>query len=192
MRMARISRQVRRLWRVPLSAAVLVVLATCVGVAPASAHDELLDASPRAGASVSTPPTEVRLVFDEAVLPELSVVRVLAPDGQNLSLGAATVSGTVVTQRTSAAGPAGTYRLAFRVVSGDGHPVEGGWTFSVRSARSAGETTPAAGSPAAGTGDTSSSRLGLLAVVLTVVGGVASIVLRARVMRAQPALEAAV
>jgi methionine-rich copper-binding protein CopC len=181
-------RTLRRL----LGAACALLVTALVLAGPAAAHDELVNATPRAGTSVGRLPAQVRLAFDQPVLAELSVVRVTGPGGRVLSSGPATVAGTIVTQRTAGPAPAGAYRLAFRVVSADGHPVSGGWGFTVTTGSAVG--APGAGStadagPPAGPGRPHGT--GLLALAAVGVAAVAGLALRARVLRRARAADAA-
>jgi len=164
-----------------LAATGLLLTAAVVVAGPASAHDELLNATPRDGATVDQLPSEIQLAFDRSVLPDLSVVRVTGPGGEALATGTPTVAGTVVTQRTAGRAPAGDYRLAYRVVSADGHPVTGGWTFTVRRGATVGGPDVAADteSPTGG----GPSGLGLLGLGAALVALGTALALRARLVR---------
>src|SRR3954453_16713482 len=173
-----------------LVTALLLGVGSLAWAGPATAHDELRDASPRAGATVEHLPADVHLVFDQRVLADLATVRVVGPGGAELSRGAATVEDTVVTQRSDGAAPAGTYRLAFRVVSADGHPVTGGWTFRVTQGSSGVGRPVDNRSAATGAGSSSvPAPLTLAALSAALLGGVGSLVLRARVIRRAAAPE---
>ena len=100
--------------------------------APASAHTALVSSDPAAGTTLSDPPESVTLTFSEPVGDPAYVV-VTAPDGTPLSSGKAEVSGSEVSQDL-AAGGAGDYTVAYRVVSDDGHPVEDEFGFTVEAA----------------------------------------------------------
>nr|WP_301539721.1 copper resistance CopC family protein [Nocardioides sp. zg-DK7169] len=114
--------------------------------APAWAHAALVSSDPGDGDRVETLPDEVALEFNEPIADPAYVV-VTAPDGVRVNSGDAVVDGTRVTQDLDAQGlalPAGSYTLAYRVVSADGHPVSGEQTFEVATA------TEASGQPATG------------------------------------------
>jgi methionine-rich copper-binding protein CopC len=113
--------------------------------APASAHAELVGSNPKDGATVQRLPTEVQLEFDEEVFTP-AYVQVTASDGTKVGAGAPDVAGTTVTLPLTQDGPSGSYTVAYRVVSDDGHPVTGEITFDV--------TT---GPPPASTADSGSS-----------------------------------
>jgi methionine-rich copper-binding protein CopC len=90
----------------------------------------LESSTPRDAAVVGTAPTSVALVFDEAVGKIGAAATLTGPSGTAAS-GPVSISGRQVTVPVSASG-AGSYRLAWRVVSDDGHPVTGTVRWTVR------------------------------------------------------------
>jgi methionine-rich copper-binding protein CopC len=110
-------------------AAALVVLAVTggIGAAPASAHASLLRAVPGDGATVTTAPSQVRLVFDEAMRAPASIV-VTGPSGARVQTGTVRVRDNAASVRVDVTA-AGRYSVAFRVVSEDGHPVSAQTSF---------------------------------------------------------------
>ena len=105
-----------------------------LGAGPASAHSGLRSTLPADGAQVEASPAEVVLEFDEPVSTRLSRVQVTGPAGDTWQTGEPEVSGSTVRQPLAALGPAGTYSVAYRVVSADGHPVSGTSTFTLTAA----------------------------------------------------------
>ena len=125
--------------RLRLAAPLLFVLASVFGTVPAHAHTDLLSHSPAAGARLVEPPNEIGLTFSEAVDPRLATFTLSVGDGppekltvQQANSDPSTVVGLV---DGDAAGPItserGTWRVGYRVTSGDGHPIQGSWTFTV-------------------------------------------------------------
>ncbi len=116
------------------AAALAAVAAAALAVpAAAWAHAALLKTFPAASQEVTTPPAQVRLVYDEAIEPRFAVVSVTDAAGHQET------SGPV---ERSAANPyelavplkrigEGWYLVFWRVISADGHPVRGAFTFSV-------------------------------------------------------------
>jgi len=105
---------------------MLLTLAAGVGLAgPAAAHNVLTSSDPTNGSTLQAAPTTVRLTFDQPVQDFEPVVTVIGPDGNRYESGAPVVDSTVVTAAVSALPVAGAYSIAYRVVSADGHPVEG-------------------------------------------------------------------
>lgn len=115
---------------VPLLTASVVALT----VTPAAAHTSLLSSSPAAGAEVVSPVEVVQVAFDQVVLPEQARIVVIAPDGADLAVGPAEVSGATASQPVKPFAVAGTYRLTYRVLAEDGHPITGELPFSVQGA----------------------------------------------------------
>lgn len=114
-----------------VGAAVLVGAMALSNAVPASAHAEVESSSPRNGAVVPTPPTQVRVTFGEDVT--LDSARLVGPTGSALA-SAASIDGAVLTITPKAALPRGPITAAWHVVSDDGHPVSGAIAFVVGSA----------------------------------------------------------
>jgi copper resistance protein C len=149
------------------SRAVAATIVGLIGVLalptpPAAAHAGLASSNPEDGATVQTLPREVVLEFTEPVgEPE---VEVTASDGTVVSDGEAEALGTKVTEPLGPDGPSGTYTIAFRVVSADGHPVSDELTFDVRSGPPPGESVDTASSDESGDESWIGSHLGHIAV----------------------------
>lgn len=114
----------RRLWAL---AALSAFLLTVLPSATAHAHAVLLAAQPERGATVTGPVDRVRLEFSEPVL--FPQVQVRGPDGARVESGLPEELGTGVEQPLTALEP-GTYEVAYRVTSDDGHPIEGSFEFA--------------------------------------------------------------
>lgn len=96
----------------------------------AAAHAQLLDSSPAEGAVLAHAPGQVDLVFDEHVTLVTDSLRLFTDDGGSSVLVARSVD-AVVTATLPDALPDGSYAVAYRVVSADGHPVAGAVTFRI-------------------------------------------------------------
>ncbi|WP_165984242.1 copper resistance protein CopC [Streptomyces sp. YIM 98790] len=114
-----------------LAAAAVLLL----GAPAAAAHASLSGSDPEDGAVVPEAPPEVRLTFTEEVALSAGSVRVLDPDGNRADPGAA--PGRVPGDGFTYAVPLdeglgdGTYTVVWQVVSADGHPISGAFTFSL-------------------------------------------------------------
>ncbi|WP_219460460.1 copper resistance CopC family protein [Nonomuraea rhizosphaerae] len=103
------------------------------------AHDSLKSSVPAKGATVVSP-SEVKLEFISGVRQPFVVVS--GPEDRTYQNGDAKVGGKVVTQELRDVLPDGDYTIAYRVVSSDGHPVQGEIPFTVAGAPST--TAPSA------------------------------------------------
>ncbi|MEP7035343.1 MAG: copper resistance CopC family protein [Dermatophilaceae bacterium] len=147
----------RRRFAAALTTAVMFSLAlgasvviSVVGSAPASAHAALVRISPGADAVLTTVPSVVVLEFDEPVSSTFATVVVSTAAGTHVTRGQPVVVGAKVTQSLSPAMAAGSYRVAYRVVSVDGHPVTGESAFTLTLASATGSPT-AVGTPSPST-----------------------------------------
>ncbi|MFF3432257.1 copper resistance CopC/CopD family protein [Streptomyces sp. NPDC002602] len=116
-------------------ALVAAVLALMLGGAgPASAHAALSGADPADGAVLKAAPKQVTLTFTESVSLSDDAVRVLSPDNERVNpRPPQPVDGKGNTARVELSGKLieGTYTVAWRVVSADGHPISGAFVFSI-------------------------------------------------------------
>jgi methionine-rich copper-binding protein CopC len=117
----------------PLAAlsAILAALFVLGTASPALAHDTLKSSDPAKGATVKSL-DEVKLEFNAT--PRLPFVIVRDAGGSAYQQGEPVVDGPVVRQAVKAPLPDGAYTIAYRIVSSDGHPVEGEIPFTVKGA----------------------------------------------------------
>jgi methionine-rich copper-binding protein CopC len=110
---------------------------TLLGLAaPASAHNSLVSSNPTSEATVDTSPASVELTFDQPVQKGdgLNTISVSGPDNTAWKTGTVDVASNIVSAPLDELGPAGAYRIAYRIVSADGHPVSGEVTFTLANA----------------------------------------------------------
>ncbi len=130
------------------AAAILAAMFVLATTAPALAHDALKRSDPAKGATVKTI-DEVELEFTGKVRMPFVVVRG-AGEVQHQA-GKPEQDGTVVKQRLKGELPDGEYMIAFRVVSSDGHPIEGEIPFTVKGATPSPEPSETASADATAT-----------------------------------------
>ena len=121
-----------RLAAAVFSALVGVALGTVSGasMSPASAHTDLLSATPSSGTTVGGVPDSVQLEFSTPVQARLAQVVVSDERGENHVVGpVASFDARVVAQVQDLR--SGRYTVAYRVVAADGHPVVGRYAFEV-------------------------------------------------------------
>lgn len=102
-----------------------------VAVSPASAHSRLLSSSPADGSTVPASPGEIVLTFNEDINPQFVTVRVTDGEGGDVVDAEASVAGPRVTVPVSQPVAAGSYKITYRVVSADSHPISGSTAFTV-------------------------------------------------------------
>lgn len=127
---------------------VLALLATLGFAGPAAAHATLVGSDPADGSTLPSAPTRVTLTFDDALEDFAPVVTVTGPDGNQYQSGDAVIDGVTVSTAVQPLPAAGTYTIAYRVVSDDGHPVQGELSFVLATASSATATSGPVSSPA--------------------------------------------
>lgn len=129
---------------------LLAAMALLVAVAPARAHAELESSDPEDGATLASAPASISFTFGEELLLEGNAVTLtdVAADTR-LEVGPVVVDGDTVSVEWPGSSPAGEFRAAYRVVSADGHPINGTITFAVEEALGAVEASPAAVSSSA-------------------------------------------
>ncbi|WP_407836240.1 copper resistance CopC/CopD family protein [Streptomyces sp. DSM 116496] len=104
------------------------------GAGSASAHASLSSSDPGDGTVLRTDPKHVTLTFTESVSFVEDSLRVLSPENERVNPRPALhVDGKESTARVELSGrlPRGTYTVAWRVVSADGHPISGAFVFSI-------------------------------------------------------------
>jgi len=130
----------RRLVRViTVFAAVLTFVALLLVAGPASAHDQLLSSDPKDGATLDEQPTSISLTFSAPPLDTGIEVALVGPDGTTAQGYDIQVADGVVTAQLAEDLPPGKYDVAWHVVSSDGHPIDGEFTYVVE-----GEAEPTA------------------------------------------------
>lgn len=137
-----------------LSVAVLLALPM-----PAWAHDTLVSSNPGDGARVTEAPEEIELTFSADLLEVGTQVRVTDSSGADVTDGDPELSGPTVVQDITPADSADeSYTVVWRVVSSDGHPIEGTFGYVVGQGAEATATPGASEStsaPAEGTAQSS-------------------------------------
>lgn len=117
-------------------------------VTPASAHAQMTSTSPARDAVLSEVPAEVVIEFDGnlTVIEDLSinVLKVFNSSGKQIDDGNTLVGGARLTVGISDRTGVGTFRVTYRVVSEDGHPVENEFKFKVSETDNSAQPEPIA------------------------------------------------
>lgn len=117
------------------AAAVALLVVTCSLLTPtgaALAHVELERSEPNAGAVLDTPPAEVFLRFTQDIEDGSFTIRVVDPMGNSVTSGETESGGRAAAVGLARLTDEGAYRVRYRGVAADGHPVEGRLRFRLR------------------------------------------------------------
>ena len=113
--------------------AVALIVASLSGYA-AFAHPELQSAEPAAGSAAMIAPKQIRITFNEAVIPQFSGVELKGQTGKLIATGKAAVdpaNKNVLVVPIAEELPPGTYKVEWHAVSEDTHREKGAYSFSV-------------------------------------------------------------
>jgi methionine-rich copper-binding protein CopC len=116
------------------SMAALVVIAASLFVSAAYAHPQLQSADPAPGAATTTSPKQIRITFNENVIPKMSGVEVKDQTGKVIATGNATTDPAnkkLLVVPVNEQLPPGDYKVEWHAVSDDTHRVKGSFSFSV-------------------------------------------------------------
>ncbi len=128
------------LWsRVVATGLTVAALALITGPA-ALAHDQLVSTDPADGAVLDAPPDHIGLRFSDDVLDISTTLLVTGPTGEVPVT--ANVAGRDVTAELPAGLTSGAYQVTWRVVSSDGHPVQGSFAFTINGTTQSASPTP--------------------------------------------------
>ena len=113
--------------------AVAVIAASLFG-ADACAHPQLQSADPTSGAATTSSPKQIRITFNENVIPKMSGVEVKDQTGKVIPTGKAATDPAnkkLLVVPVAEQLPPGDYKVEWRAVSDDTHRVKGSFLFSV-------------------------------------------------------------
>jgi copper transport protein len=109
---------------------LLAALALVLGAPPAAAHATLISTDPQEGQVLQETPDVVTFTYDEHVTLTDDSIQVFDAAGEPVDSDAS-AEDEVVTAGLPDKLDDGTYVVAWRVVSADGHPISGSLTFSI-------------------------------------------------------------
>lgn len=134
-----------------IGAALLLLPLLLLTPGTAQAHDTLLSSNPKDGATTA-PIEKVTLTFNEAVLRTGAAMQVIGPNG-DVAQGSPVISGPTVSQPMRPPLANGSYKVLWRVLSADGHPISGTFQFVVQGATQSPSTSTAASGSTSAAGD---------------------------------------
>ncbi|MDT0157922.1 copper resistance protein CopC [Microbacterium sp. ARD32] len=132
--------------RTALAGAAVAVAAMLAVAAPASAHDQLVSSTPADGEQLTSAPEQVVLTFSNDLLAlsdnSGTAVTVVDDAGTDWVAGDPVVQADTVTVPLKSGMPGGAYDVTWKVVSSDGHPTSGDYSFSIAASDPAPSTEP--------------------------------------------------
>lgn len=125
-----------------LSAVLTLVIGSfgLMSASPALAHDQLIGSNPKNGAKLDKQPEWLELEFSGDIQEIGTEIQVMHKD-KDVSAGEIAVDGRKVTSALPDDLEPGDYKVVWRVVSSDGHPISGDLTFTIKDSNAAGGTT---------------------------------------------------
>lgn len=126
--------RIRRLLGIGTLTGLLAVAAIGLTAAPAQAHNTLVSSTPAAGSVVTEQPGVFAVTTNDAILEAggtSNAIQVRGPGAEALYYGdgCMTASGSTLTTGVQLGQP-GEYTVVWQVVSADGHPISGEYTFT--------------------------------------------------------------
>ena len=111
-----------------------------------SAHSSMIEQFPKGNETISDMPLEVKLTFDEELLDLGSGNSVIVrnPEGTEITTGPTVLLSSKISRKLTASTLPGKYSVSYRVVSADGHVVEGTYQFTFRTKSESKSPTPIA------------------------------------------------
>ena len=117
-----------------LAVALVILLLAPLNTSAASAHAQLTSANPKQKSVITVMPKKVVLQFNEDLinLEPGNLLRVTDPKGKAVQTGTVTVFGNQLSVALRTSKVLGKYRVNYRAISADGHPITGSYEFTLR------------------------------------------------------------
>lgn len=133
-------------FRTALAGIAVAAAAVLAVAAPASAHDKLVGSTPAADEQLTTAPEEVTLTFSNNLLSleenSGTAMTVVDGAGKDWVAGDPVVQADTVTVPLAQGMTDGDYLVTWKVVSSDGHPTDGQYSFSLTGQEAVETTAP--------------------------------------------------
>lgn len=119
-----------------LMLAIISVSLIFAGMQSANAHAQLTSSNPKKNEVIKTLPSLVWLEFDGDLLSfgdkQINKLTVTNSKKKRVDIGGPIVGGARISTKLKASLPAGKYLVTYRIVSEDGHPVQGIYSFTYK------------------------------------------------------------
>jgi methionine-rich copper-binding protein CopC len=116
---------------------VLSVMTLLSFLMPAAlAHSELVSSNPSASSNIQQLPEQIELEFNEELLNLGSgnSISIMTPSGEDIGMGEASTEGAKINRLVNTTSETGQFKVEYRVVSADGHVLNGSFTFNLSEA----------------------------------------------------------
>lgn len=112
----------------------MITALTALSMPVSSAHGEIISSYPKQFANVNPIPTQVWIEFDGNLQTlagqQINTIEIIDSTGYAMNTGDPVISGGRITTQLSDQSAPGVFTVKYRIVSEDGHPVEGSYTFN--------------------------------------------------------------
>lgn len=119
-----------------ITSALMTLALFLFGIQNANAHAQLSSSFPTKNQTVKVAPSLLWLEFDGDLLSfgDKQIHRLTVTNAKKVrvDIGGPIVGGARISTKLKAGLPSGKYLVSYRVVSGDGHPVAGSFSFTYR------------------------------------------------------------
>ena len=114
--------------------AAIVTTLSFLSIPASLAHGEIVATFPEQYSNVTPIPTQLWIEFDGNLQTldgqTINTIEVLDSTGLTISFGDPIIEGGKISTKMSGQAAAGVFTVNYRIVSEDGHPVEGSYTFN--------------------------------------------------------------
>ena len=119
-----------------ITSALMTLALFLFGIQNANAHAQVTSSVPAKNQTVSVLPSLVWIEFDGDLLSfgdkQIDRLTVTNAKKVRVDIGGPIVGGARISTKLKAGLPSGKYLVSYRVVSGDGHPVSGSYSFTYK------------------------------------------------------------
>ncbi|WP_111720483.1 copper resistance CopC family protein [Homoserinimonas sp. OAct 916] len=112
------------------AAAFFTFAAAGLDASAAQAHDQILEQTPTDATHVALVPDEVTVLFSNDLIEVGAVMLVVDTNEVDWADGPVQLRGPIAAQPLKPNTPDGAYTVRWRVVSSDGHPISGAFSFT--------------------------------------------------------------
>ena len=113
----------------------LIVTISILSTPIANAHTAMVSSSPKKNAVLATSPKYISITFTEDLIEiagkQISKIELFNAKGKAIPIPKAQVIHRDIVAAVSSL-PSGKYKVVYRVVSNDGHPVSGSYFFTIK------------------------------------------------------------